>query len=539
MACRRTRGVDVVRMLAGLGTAALLAAGCLSAWALTTQGDGKSEPAAVTPSSAAVSASPPERPPSEVDPGSKRPPERALAWFYHQSVEWELCERVYECARLEVPLDYDRPEKATIELALLRLPAADPSESLGSLVVNPGGPGAPGTDYARGATAALREPVLKRYDVVGFDPRGIGDSTPIDCASERMLDTIVGRDPTPDTVAERRGLVGLLRKFGRGCQRRSGDLARHVSTLESARDLDIIRAALGEARLNFFGVSYGTVLGAYFAELFPGRVGRLVLDGGVSLEDASLRQTADRAAAFERALRAYVRNCMRTNTDPCVLYDSVDEGVARIGRFLARVERRPLPALYGRKLRVGNALSAIGIALYGRTYWRYLSAALVEAFHGNGRTLLQMSDANASRGPHGYIDNSMEAGYAIGCLDSPSTTSPTVVSHWIERFEKRSPTFGASFAWSQLGCVGFRDSADQPLEVDGSGAAPIVVIGTTRDPATPYEWAESLADQLDSGVLVSRDGDGHTGYNKGNDCVDDAVHAYLLDGTVPDDGLSC
>jgi pimeloyl-ACP methyl ester carboxylesterase len=532
----------VVKVLAGLGASALLVSGGIAAAGLGDDGrlsEPESVAASPSPSTSALSPAPPKSPPAEKEPGSTRPPRPALARFYHQSVEWKVCERVYECARVDVPLDYDRPRATTISLALLRFPAAVPSKRLGSLVVNPGGPGAPGTDWARGATAAFRTPVLNRYDIVGFDPRGIGESTAIDCASDKTLDTIIASDPTPDTDAERRGFVRLLREFGSGCIRRSGDLASHVSTAESARDLDVIRAALGEARLNFFGASYGTVLGAFYAELFPNRVGRLVLDGAVSLGGASGRLTGDQAAGFERALRAYVRNCMRTNTDPCVLYDSVDQGVARIGRFLARVERTPLPALYGRDLRAGNALAGVAAGLYARNSWGYLSSALEAAFHGDGMFLLQMSDAYNSRGPQGYLDNSMEAGYAISCLDNPGRTSMTRVRRGIDRLERRSPTFGAAFGWSLLGCQGMPRPTEEPPEVDGAGAAPIVVIGTTGDPATPYEWAESLAAQLDSGVLVSRDGDGHTGYHRGNACVDDAVHAYLLEGTVPDDGLSC
>jgi hypothetical protein len=227
------------------------------------------------------------------------------------------------------------------------------------------------------------------------------------------------------------------------------------------------------------------------------------------------------------------------NDDSCVLGDSLEQGLTRISDFLDQVDARPLSTSSDRELQVGNAFYGIVLPLYVRDYWFLLSNALGDAFEGDGSTLLQLSDLYNSRGSAGYTDNSREAFVAISCVDDPSGIPPGRVPAAIPAFEKASPTFGGVFAWGLIGCRGSELAPAKPLEVDGSGAAPIVVIGTTRDPATPYEWAESLADQLDSGVLVSRDGDGHTGYNAGNDCVDDAVHAYLIDGTVPDDGLSC
>jgi hypothetical protein len=248
----------------------------------------------------------------------------------------------------------------------------------------------------------------------------------------------------------------------------------------------------------------------------------------------------EQAQGFETALRSYVQNCV-DSTDSCFLGDSVDDGVDRIQRFLDEVDARPLPTETDRDLEVGNAYYGIVLPLYNRDFWIVLSQALRSAFAGDGTTLLRLSDAYTSRTEDGeYADNRLEAFYDINCLDDPSAIPPSEVDEHLAAFERASPTFGRSSAWGLTSCSGFEARADERLgEVRAAGAPPIVVIGTTRDPATPMKWAEALADQLESGVLVRRDGDGHTAYRTGNACVDEAVEAYLIAGSVPTDGLSC
>lgn len=472
-------------------------------------------------------------------PDVRVPPRAALTRFYSQTLDWSPCDD-FECASLEVPLDYRNPAGRSIQIALLRRPASLPSARLGSLVVNPGGPGAPGTDYARQAGGAFRDALTDRFDVVGFDPRGTGGSSPVDCLSDADLDAYVAGDPDPDSPRETRAYLRQARGFGQGCTALSGDLARHVSTVEAARDLDVLRAALEEDTLTYFGASYGTKLGATYADLFPARVGRLVLDGALDLSLGSRDLSLQQAEGFQVALDAYLQNCV-DSTDPCFLGDSVDEGRSRIQALLADIERTPLPA-GGRELEIGNAVYGIVTPLYNRDYWYLLTNGLRDALEGDGTVLLQLSDVYTSREltGDGYSDNSIEANLAINCLDEPESISAGQVAREIPAFEAASPTFGRIFAWSLTGCRGFDPSAATPSRtVDAQGAAPILVIGTTRDPATPMRWAEALASQLESGVLVRRDGDGHTGYNAGNECVDDTVEAYLIAGTVPSDGLSC
>lgn len=478
-------------------------------------------------------------PTPDPQPGATEPPVADLADFYAQTIDWELCSNRFECATLTVPVDYADPGGETIELALLKDPADELDDRVGSLVVNPGGPGAPGTSYAQQSSFAFRDPIRDAFDIVGFDPRGTGRSDPVDCLSDEEVDVLTATDPDPDTPEEGQELEQDYADFWQGCVERSDDLIGHVTTAEAARDMDVLRAALGEAQLLYFGASYGTKLGATYAELFPDKVGRLVLDGAVDVSLDRKQLDVQQAGGFEVALRSYVQNCV--DGGDCFLGDSLDAGLTTIQDLIASTEDDPLPSDDGRELSVGNAFYGTVAPLYNEQYWSILDQALAAALDGDGTLLMRLSDVYTSRNPDGsYADNSAEAIYAINCLDDPYSIPAAEVPANIADYEAASPTFGRVFAWGLVNCRGIQVERSEPApEIDGAGAAPILVIGTTRDPATPYQWAVALADQLESGVLLSRDGDGHTGYNAGNTCVDETVEAYLIDGTVPDDGKEC
>lgn len=516
-----------VRVVALVAVLALLLSGVVAVLASLGEEDAP----------AGRSSGPAALPPTPPPPGATDAPRAALQRFYDQELSWVPCRDGFDCATLTVPLDYRRPGDATIDLALLRVPAGDPDARVGSLVVNPGGPGAPGTDYA--ASGQFGATLSDRFDIVGFDPRGTGDSAPVDCLSDAELDAYLAADPSPDDPAEVEQVLANTRRMLEGCQQRSGEVAAHVSTVEAARDLDVLRAALGEPGLLYLGASYGTSLGATYAELFPAKVGRLVLDGAIDPTATGREVNLAQAQGFERALRSYVTDCV--DGGDCYLADSVEAGLDRISSFLDEVDGAPLPTADGRELTEGLAFLGIITPLYQRDYWPLLDEGLERALDGDGSVLATLADAYASRNPDGtYLDNSAEAIAAINCLDDPSTTPVEDVPAALPDFEEVSPTLAREFVWSILGCVGMPvRAAEEPPVIHAEGAAPIVVVGTTRDPATPYEWAVALADQLESGVLVSRDGDGHTGFNSGNACVDEAVESYLVDGTVPEDGLSC
>jgi len=493
---------------------------------------------ALRPSSQSPSGGGPTPVPLPTGAPSASAPDPALASYYSQELQWSDCNSSDQCTKLTVPLDYARPSGRTIELNVLKVPAADPGSRLGSLVVNPGGPGEPGASYA--VQGGFGRPLRDHFDIVGFDPRGAGSSSPVDCLSDSDLDRYLSADPDPTTPAEVATFKTEQRAIASGCPRLSGAVAGHVSTVESARDMDILRAALGDARLTYLGASYGTKLGATYAQLFPRRVGRFVLDGAVDLTLSSRDQTLEQAAGFQKALESYAANCVDADIG-CFLGKTVPDVLTTISDLVARITAKPLPTQDGRVLTGGTAFSGIAVTLYSRSYWVLLSSALRAALGGDGSQLLRLSDAYTARKADGsYANNSMEAFYDISCVDDPSSIPFSKVPAQFPAFDRASPFFGRVFAWGLTSCRGFRPRSDQPVPtVHARGAAPIVVIGTTRDPATPFQWAVALAHQLDSGVLVRRDGDGHTGYQTGNACVDNAVESYLVSGIVPADNTSC
>lgn len=497
--------------------------------------DGRDDDAASTGRSSAA----PTPTPSATSTGSSSTPyDPKLSKFYEQKLRWVACEG-NECAVMKVPLDYAKPAGKTIDIAVLRVPARDKGGRLGSIVVNPGGPGGSGVDYASAGSLQFGRTLTNAYDIVGFDPRGVGKSTALDCIGTEQLDELVAFDPDPDTQAERDEMDRLLEGFGRGCLENSGELARHVSTVEAARDMDILRAALGEDKLDYLGASYGTFLGATYADLFPKNVDKMVLDGAVdpslSNEELSLQQ----AGGFETALRAYVGSCV---AEPdCFLGSTVDEGTRTIRAFLDDVEKQPLPTDEDRDLTIGTATIGTWLPLYVKEFWPQLDDALQQAMdEGDGTALLSLADLYLSRGEDAYTDNSMQILYAVNCLDHNDYIPTDQVPSRFDKFLEVSPTYGKAFAFSLATCASWPIKTGNVTEaLDAPGAPPIVVIGTTRDPATPLRWAVGLAEQLDSGVLVTRDGDGHTAFQRGNDCIDDAVEQFFTQGKVPADDLKC
>jgi pimeloyl-ACP methyl ester carboxylesterase len=473
-------------------------------------------------------------------PGASEPPAPDLASFYGQTLHWQICPSgKHECATLTVPLDYQHADGETIDLAVLKVPAKDQDARIGSMVVDPGGPGASATGYAVGGSWG--QTLSGHYDIVGMDPRGVGQSDPVDCLPDDEMDAYLAGDPDPDTPEELAEFEATAKHFATGCESSSGDLAAHVSTIEAARDMDVLRAALGESTLTYFGASYGTELGATYAEFFPDKVGRFVLDGAVDPTLTLVQATQTQARGFETALRAYVQNCV--DGGDCFLGDTLDAGLGRIQTLLSDLDQQPMPTQLGdQELTEGLANYGIGETLYSRDFWTYLDRGLKSALEDDDGTILTLLGwAYAHRDPDGtYQDNLLEAFPTITCLDDPSSVPFDQVDQYVPDLEKASPTFGRIFAWGMTMCAGFTDrSTETPRPLHAVGAAPIVVIGTTRDPATPLSEAIALAKQLESGVLVTRDGDGHTGYASGNECVDNAVEDYLVNGTVPQDGLEC
>ncbi|MDQ6934626.1 MAG: alpha/beta hydrolase [Actinomycetota bacterium] len=513
------------RVLVGVLVVALGAVGCSSS---------HSQPRSKRPTSASPPVSSPRTPSNSPSPAAGG----SLAAYYRQKLDWKGCGTA-QCATLRVPLDYAKPAARKISIAVLKVPAQDQAHKVGALVVNPGGPGGSGVDYAAAGSLAFGPRLPKAFDLIGFDPRGVGRSTPLRCASTAQLDQLVGFNPAPSTTAERHQMDALVHAFGVGCLKRSGDLAKHMSTVEAAKDMDILRAALGEKKLTYFGASYGTFLGATYANLFPHRVNRMVLDGAIDPALSNQQLSLAQGHGFEVALRSYVANCVQAGG--CFLGNTVDAGINRIHQFLDSTVKKPLPTDTGRQLTSGWAVLGVWLPLYVKSYWPRLSDGLRQAMHDqNGSTLMSLADQYASRGPKGYTDNSLEALYAVNCLDHDDYIASSNVRSHYQEFLKASPTFGTDFAYGLSTCSTWPVKTHRSTHaLHAKGAPPIVVVGTTRDPATPVAWAKALAHELDSGVLVTRNGDGHTGFNEGNACVDNAVVDYLTRGVVPKDGLAC
>lgn len=461
----------------------------------------------------------------------------ALAEFYEQKLDWDDCDD-FECAQLRVPLDYAKPEGPEIKIAVLKDPARDKSDRLGALVVNPGGPGGSGVEFATAGASQFGRQLTKYYDIVGFDPRGVGESNPLTCFPTAKMDELMAFDPDPDTPAEVTEMEDLYAEFGDACLAKSGAIARHMSTQEAARDMDVLRAALGQTKLDYLGSSYGTFLGATYADLFPKNVGRFVLDGAIDPSLSTTELSLQQAQGFEIALRAYVADCVEGGD--CFLGSTVDAGIRRIQALLDQLDERPLPGAGGRELTEGLGIMGVYMPLYVKEYWGLLTEALKEAFDGDGAGLLELSDFQTSRTDDGYDGNLIEALNAVNCLDHGDYITTADVKRSVARFEKASPTFGRAFAYGASVCsVWPVKSGERTVALDAKGAPPIVVIGTTRDPATPLIWAQAMASQLDSGRLITRDGDGHTAFQRGSDCVDDAVEAFLISGKVPKPDLRC
>ncbi|MGW5043655.1 alpha/beta hydrolase [Streptomyces griseoluteus] len=517
--------------LAASRATARTAAALLAASALLVSGCGASGTGTVAAALAALPMSTPS----------------ALSPYYTQKLSWRECGGPgFECATMKVPLDYDKPASGDIKLAVARKKATGKGKPLGSLLVNPGGPGGSAITYLQ-QYAGIGYPaeVRARYDMVAVDPRGVARSEPVECLDGRQMDAFTEVDMTPDDARETDALADADRKFAEACGKHSAKLLRHVSTVEAARDMDVLRELLGDKKLNYVGASYGTLLGATYAGLFPHRTGRLVLDGAMDPSLDARQVNLDQTAGFETAFQAFSADCVKQADCPLDGKDATPAQVGdRLQKFFRALDAHPIPAGDADGRRLTESLATIGVvaAMYDQSTWEQLREALNAAMDKNdGAGLLALSDSYYERDSRGHYSNLMMANAAVNCLDlPPAFESPEQVEQALPQFEKASPVFGPNLAWSALNCTYWPVRATgEPHRIEAKGAAPIVVVGTTRDPATPYRWAQSLSRQLSSAHLLTYEGDGHTAYGRGSACIDSAINTYLLHGTPPAPGKRC
>lgn len=462
--------------------------------------------------------------PSVVPKGYADPPRGAgLARYARQSLRWQPCGDRLTCAAVLAPLDYAKPDGTAITLALARREAT--SRKLGTLFVNPGGPGGSGISYA----SYFDRAGLEGYDIVGWDPRGVGYSTPVVCMGPPELDRYYALDASPDDKAEERTRLAAVREFGRSCLQRSGGLLEHVSTVETVRDLDLLRGLVGDDRINYFGSSYGTRIGSLYAELYPDRVGRMVLDGSVNITGSD--DTITQTEGFERALNHFATWCARQQ---CRLGDSRAAVLKRVKAYLERLDAEPAP-VDGRMLTQQLGVDGVFYSMYGgEPSWGRLRDALVAGiFDGKASEMLALGDRSNFRRDDGSYDQLSYSFPAVRCLDSQDSSLRDVQAQYA-RVSKAAPVLGR-LGGADLACALWPVASAPPQPaIDGAGARPIVVIGTTGDPATPYEYAVDMADRLKSGVLITFRGEGHLAYDQ-SECVGRLVRDYLVRDRVPPD----
>lgn len=454
-------------------------------------------------------------------------------------LRWRSCGGGFECATLTVPWDDAAPTGPQVDLALIRAPARDRATRIGSLVVNPGGPGGSAVDFVRSSAHTLPGELRDRFDVVGVDPRGSGRSDPVDCRYD--MSRLYALDFSPDDETERAALVAGFREYVDACVAANGDYLRHVSTDDTVRDLDKVRAALGDERLTYLGFSYGTYIGAKYAEAFPDRVRALVLDGAVDPSISSEEMQVEQSAGFEGVLDSFLEWCSRNSA--CAFHRE-GRTEAAFDALAARIDREGLPVPGARPARTLSptefelGLGAIGYE--GEAGYRYLGEALDAADDGDGSAMAELSDSYTERRSDGSYGTIEDAFLAISCADGPPVGTVADVARIEAAAKAVAPRTGAAIVNNSLACALWPFPGKPAAPVAAPSAPPIVVVGTRRDPATPFAWAESLVDQLGGdAVLISAPGAQHTSFGMGNRCVDTAVVRYLVERRAPERTRVC
>ncbi|MEY4320556.1 MAG: hypothetical protein RLZZ471_497 [Actinomycetota bacterium] len=469
------------------------------------------------------------------------PAPTSVSSYYGQKLTWTNCGTKLKCSTVRVPVDYAHPAAGSIKIAINWL-ASTGSADLGWLLENPGGPGGSGIDFvAAGGPQVASAELRKRYNVIGFDPRGVQRSAPIKCLNAKDTDHLLYDDFGPVGSAEEiANSRAEMKKFIAACQKNSGKIFGFVDTVSAAKDLDVIRSALGAKKLNYLGFSYGTFLGTTYAALFPKNVGRMVLDGAMDPSVSDEQQSLNQLKAFNQALRNYLADCLSKSS--CQFSGSVDSALARITEFFRGLETKPIKTKDGRMLNADSGITGLIMTLYSNDYWQYLDQAFEGAFKGDGTTFMRLADFYNDRNQDGtYASNTFEANIAVSCLDSRADSSPQAMAAQNAKVLAASPFLGRYWLNGAVGCDQWPyPIAKKPASYAAKGSGPIVVVGTTGDPATPYWQSQNLANRiLANGHLITFNGEGHTAYGRSNSCVVKAVDAFLINGTVPAKDPNC
>lgn len=470
-----------------------------------------------------------------------------LERYYTQAVAWTDCGDGFECAEVVAPMNWDAPDPATdIRLAAVRLPAS--GDKIGSLFINPGGPGASGFDTVRyGAEFATGDPLRERFDVVGWDPRGVGRSAPVICFPDpKDMDDFLFGIPEADPKADPQGWIDEVTasaiEVGKACAEHTGEVLQYIDTISTVRDLDLLRAVVGDPKLYYLGYSYGSDIGAYYLDLFPQNAGRVVLDGATDPAIPVFEVGLEQTKGFQLALENYLAACPEMFRSSCPFTGDVPADLAVIQGLIARYDAAPVPGADGRMMDGGVLITAIKATLYSQDFWEYLNDVFWDAQEGRTEWPFILADYYYDRGEDGsYSTNMFEAFFAIYCVDYPVEDDPAEWARQEALFKQASPTFYREFPiMGDVLCENwpYKYLGDGDTSVTGAGAPPFLVIATTGDPATPYEWGVRVARAMPSAQLITYNGEGHTAYGK-SQCVDVVVEAYFIRGTVPASDPNC
>ncbi|GAA3228503.1 alpha/beta hydrolase [Actinocorallia longicatena] len=457
-----------------------------------------------------------------------------LERFYDQRPRWHACpgHRGFACADVKVPLDYRDPDGRPLAIAVTRLPATGARQ--GSLLVNPGGPGASGLDLAFGAREVVGAKVRRRYDIVGFDPRGVGRSNGIRCLDDDELDRFYRTDSTPDTGWERQRLRTMSRRYAEECQEKSGWILPHLGTDSVARDMDVIRAVVGDRNLNYLGFSYGTQLGQVYAGLFPGRVRRMVLDSVVDSGLWAGAITESQLTSLDGQFDLFLGYCVRRG---CPLGATTKAANDRLWRLFGQADREPLRGDGGRPVTDSDLHTATIALSMTEELWPLGVRAFAKVLQGDGRDVLALADLARGRGGDGRYDSTVAANVAVTCLETPQDVrEKEATDEHIAAMARRSPLFAESNL--QLACSYWKAPGLSQQAITPKGIGPVLLLGNTKDFRTPLPWARSVAARFPGAVLVTNEASGHIVYGRGA-CVDRAVEGYLLTGRLPDGSLRC
>ena len=480
--------------------------------------------------------------------------------FYGQKVSWGACTTApadapdtdlsaFKCGTYDVPLDYTKPTGASVKIAVVKWAAADPSKKVGSLLTNPGGPGASGVDFVEEAKKQFDGTLHANFDIIGFDPRGLGRSQPIKCLSDKQQDTLNQVDAPTDPAARKAKADQDAKDFAAACQANSGNLLPFVGSRNVAHDMDVLRQVLGDKKLNYLGISYGTYIGSMYADQFPKNVGHVILDGAVDPNADQLESNVQQQIGFEKSLENFTKDCITNHAADCPVSGDPNAAAVKIGKFLDGLRDHPLGTKdpSGRKLDSTLGWTGVLIGLYGDAnsgWWDYLRQGLAAAMAGDGSVLLSGSDQYNGRDKSGHYSTEQDGLVAVRCADfAQPTPTPDAVQKAYNEIKAGAPILNSDIAPGDLSEPMCQDwpvhSTQQPQIVKAEGSDPILVVGTTDDPATPYQNAVNLAKGFANARLLTRVGEGHAAFGAGNACIDSAMNAYLVSGTLPADGTRC